>query len=144
MNNLKVARLQPDAKLPTRKHPSDAGMDFYCLEEERIQPNSFTLVHTGVTVEIPEGYVGVLKPKGASTHLTGSGVIDAGYQGEIIFRVVNPYHYAIPMAKHAPVGQMILLPVLTPSLEEVSPEEIHAVASSRGAEGGIHTNPQAQ
>ena len=44
-----------------------------------------------MTVEIPAGYVGLVKPKGRNDHLLGAGVVDAGYQGEILVKVVNPF-----------------------------------------------------
>jgi len=137
MDTIKVARLDERARLPTRKHASDAGIDFFAIESCEVPAGEFRLIHTGITVEISSGYVAILKPKGASIHLIGSGVIDAGYQGEIIFRVVNPLRGPLTFQAGDPVGQMVIVPVVTPAVVEVDPDEIHARRSERGATGGI-------
>ena len=55
MKVIKAARLQDNAILPTRKHPDDAGIDFYAVEEKVIPPHGTEVVGTGITVEIPQG-----------------------------------------------------------------------------------------
>jgi dUTP pyrophosphatase len=137
METIKAARLDGRARLPVRKHPADAGIDFYALEACEVPAGESRRVRTGITMEIPIGFAGILKPKGGSTHLIGSGVIDAGYQGEIIFRVVNPLKTPLAFQPGDPVGQMLLIPVVTPAVTEMDPGEIHAQRSERGATGGI-------
>jgi dUTP pyrophosphatase len=137
MNTLKVARLDPQAKLPTRKHPADAGLDLYSLHAARVGPHQVAILRTGVTISIPEGMVGLLKAKGRSDHLLGAGVVDAGYQGEILVKVVNPLDRALEFAAGEAIAQLLLIPVATPAVEEIDPGEIHAEASSRGGSGGI-------
>ena len=137
MHTFRVARLRPHAFLPTRKHPEDAGVDFYAAEETNVPAHGFAIVATGVTVDIPAGFVGLLKPKGRSNHLLGAGVVDAGYQGEILIKVANPTAHPLVFLPGDPVGQMILLPVVTPQVEEVLVDEIHVDRSMRGGGGGI-------
>ncbi len=137
MDTIHFARLRPDAKLPSRKHPTDAGIDLYAGAPVEIAANSFAIVPTGICVDIPAGYVGLLKPKGRSNHLLGAGVVDAGYQGEILVKVANPTSQSLHLEAGDPVGQMLILPVLTPQVIEVSPEEIYPQTSQRGASGGI-------
>lgn len=137
MQTIRIARLRNEAVLPTRKHPADAGMDVYAVDRVEVAPHSFTIVPTGVTVDIPAGYVGLLKPKGRSDHLLGAGVVDAGYQGEILVKVANPTDQPVIFERGEAVGQMVILPVLTPAIEEVSVEDIHTRRSSRGGTGGI-------
>jgi dUTP pyrophosphatase len=137
MDTLRIAKLRPDAYLPTRKHPADAGLDLYAVEAVTLAPHAVGIVPTGITIEIPSGLVGLVKPKGRSNHLLGAGVVDAGYQGEILVKVVNPSSQPLTFQPGDAVGQLILLPVFTPAVEEVSAEEIHPQASSRGGAGGI-------
>ncbi len=137
MDVIKAARIHPGAKIPTRKHPEDAGLDLYCLEAATIPPNSAQILRTGITLEIPSGYVGLLKPKGGNDHLIGSGVIDAGYQGEVLIRVVNPYSHPLEFAPGNAIAQLLLLPVQTPPVVEVGADKIHTKSTSRGATGGI-------
>lgn len=137
MDTIRIARLRPDAVLPTRKHPADAGLDVYAVERVEIPPHSFFIVPTGVTVDIPAGYVGLLKPKGRSDHILGAGVVDAGYQGEILVKVANVTDQVLVFEKGDAVGQLVILPVLTPAVEEADPGEIHTSKSTRGNAGGI-------
>jgi len=137
MDTLRIARLRPDARIPTRKHPSDAGLDLYAVEEVTLAPHAVGIVPTGITIEIPSGLVGLVKPKGRSNHLLGAGVVDAGYQGEILVKVVNPSPSPLTFHPGDAVGQLVLLPVLTPAVEEVGLDEIHTQASTRGGSGGI-------
>lgn len=139
MESIRIARLRPDAVLPTRKHPADAGLDVYAVERVEIIPHRFAIVPTGVTVDIPEGFVGLLKPKGRSDHLLGAGVVDAGYQGEILVKVANLTDQVLVFNRGDAVGQLLVLPVLTPAVEEVTADEVHAKKSSRGGAGGIVT-----
>ena len=140
METLKAAKLREDAILPTRKHPDDAGIDFYAVEPVRILPNNFKIVKTGITVEIPKGYVGLMKPKSRSNFLLGAGVIDAGYQGEIQIKVANVGMENLTIGYGDAVAQMLIVPVETPAVEEVPLNEIHQEASERGATGGILGN----
>ena len=140
MKTIKAAKLHPDAVLPTRKHADDAGIDFYALNPVVIPPHSFDIVQTGITVEIPAGYVGLMKPKSRNDHLLGAGVIDAGYQGEIQIKIANLTDDPLEIEYGQAVGQMLVVPVETPSVEEVPQEEIHKKVSERGATGGILGN----
>ena len=137
MQTIRIARLRPDAVMPTRKHPQDAGMDLYAVEACTLAPHASAIVPTGVTIDIPAGFVGLVKPKGRSDHLVGAGVVDAGYQGEILVKVVNPYDRPLEIQPGDAISQLLILPVETPRIEEVSAAEIHRQRSARGASGGI-------
>ena len=135
---LNFARLQPDALAPTRKHPQDAGADVYSLKDLILWPFSYCNVHTGITMEIPEGYMLLVRPKGRNNHLVGAGVIDAGYQGEIVIKVVNYSWKPMRIHKGMAVAQVIQIPVICEPVIERPLNEIHAQTSERGASGGIH------
>lgn len=89
---LKFKRLSEKAVLPTYAHPSDAGMDLTAIDvtTEVNECGQLVLVyHTGLAVEIPEGYLGFLVSRSSiskkSLILTNCiGTIDAGYRGEIM------------------------------------------------------------
>jgi dUTP pyrophosphatase len=137
METIRIARLRPNAVLPTRKHPQDAGMDLYAAEAASLPPHASAIIPTGVTVEIQAGYVGLVKPKGRNDHLVGAGVVDAGYQGEILVKIVNPYPTPLKIRAGDAIGQLLVVPIVTPAIEEVSQEQIHHQATQRGASGGI-------
>ncbi|MCX6055469.1 MAG: dUTP diphosphatase [Chloroflexi bacterium] len=135
---LLFARLFPDAVPPIRKHAGDAGVDVCALNSLTIPPFSFRLVHTGLTFEIPEGTMLEIRPKGRNNHLIGSGIVDAGYQGEIVVKVVNYSWRFLRIKKGDAVAQLVQLPVLCEPVEEVALERIHSQGSLRGKSGGIH------
>ena len=140
MEKIKAAKLTDMAILPARKHPDDAGIDFFALEPIEIPPHSFAVVKTGITVEISPGYVGLMMPKSRNNHLLGAGVIDAGYQGEIRIKIANLTEVPLQIEYGQAVGQMLIVPIVTPAVEEVDLENIHKEISARGATGGILGN----
>ena len=137
MQTIKVAKIEPNAFLPTRKHPADAGLDIYANCHMVIKPHSFSIVSTGITLEIADGYVGLLKPKGRNNHLLGAGVVDAGYQGEILVKVANINEEPLEIKPGDAICQLLILPIYTPKVLEVSLDQIHTDNSSRGMTGGI-------
>jgi dUTP pyrophosphatase len=136
---IKFARLDPTAKAPARKHATDAGVDVYALEDVTVKPFSYCNVHTGVTIEVPEGTMLEVRPKGRNNHLVGAGVIDAGYQGEIVVKVVNYTWRAMRLRKGDAIAQLVQLPVICEPVEEVTLDQIHSEQSARGGSGGIHS-----
>lgn len=136
---IKVAKVEEEAKLPTLKHSGDAGVDFYSLFDTIIPPHSYKIVRTGITVKIPNRFNGLLKPKGRNNHLVGAGVIENTYQGEILFKIFNPTDVQQVFAKGDAVGQLVLIPALSPIPLESDIEEIHTKRTSRNRTGGIVT-----
>ncbi len=136
---LKFSLLNPAAKRPSRNHPSDAGVDVYASEDVRIAPFSYRVVHTGVTFEVPEGTMLEIRPKGRNNHLIGSGIVDAGYQGEILVKVVNYSWRPLRIRRGDAIAQLVQIPVICEPVEELPLEEIHHERSSRGGTGGIHS-----
>jgi dUTP pyrophosphatase len=135
---LKFSRLDPQAPAPSRKHDSDAGVDVFANEDVCIPPFSIRTVHTGVTFDIPQGTMLQVWPKSRHRHLVGAGVVDAGYQGEILIKVVNPSWKPLRFRRGEAIAQLVQVPVLTETLEELPVEELHHTRSERGGEGGIH------
>jgi len=134
---MKVSKIDKEATLPTLKHEGDAGMDFYCLYDTIIQPFGYKVVQTGVTVEIPKEYHGILKAKGRSNHIVGAGVVENTYQGEILFKLFNPTDEQRVFKKGTAIGQMILIPAVSPIPLEVDELEIHNDITIRQGTGGI-------
>jgi len=138
---MKFARLDPAAKPPVRKNPSDAGMDVYALSGIAIPPFSAGIVRTGLTMEIPEGYCLQAWPKSGSDFLLGAGIIDAGYQGEIKIKLINYRPEPLEILQGQAVAQLVLVQIgdfETGRIEELPLTEIHPKRSARGAEGGIN------
>lgn len=131
------AKLEESVYPPKVNHEHDAGMDFYCQWHTEIRPYQQAIIKTGITVEIPQGFVGLLKPKGAQQQLVGSGVVEWTYQGEVMFRIFNATDQTKIIYRGDAIGQMIIIANLEPEPMEVDLSIIHAKATERGATGGI-------
>ncbi len=132
-----VAKLQVDATRPIRKHKQDAGVDVFAVENTIVWPFSMKKVRTGVTVEIPDGQVLFVWPKSGGNHIIGAGVIDAGYQGEVMVKILNYRPWPMVIKKGAPLAQLVKVPVISDEVIEIPLGEIHQERSARGPTGGI-------
>lgn len=115
---VKVA-LDDGARLPTRGHEADAGLDLYSREDAVITPGKSWSFDTGVHMAIPEGYVGFLKSKSGLNVKHGiqsEGVIDSGYTGSIVVKLFNHGDLAVVIKKGQKISQLVLLPIITPVL----------------------------
>lgn len=114
--------LDPGAKMPTRAHKTDAGLDLYSREDCCIFPGGSHKFDTGVHVAIPAGYVGMLKSKSGlnvKNGITSEGVIDADYTGSIAVKLYNHGLDAVHIEKGQKISQLVIMPIITPDLELV-------------------------
>lgn len=132
---LKVKKLREDAKLPTKGHPGDAGIDFYTTEDVVFLPKAKSHVSTGVAIEIPEGYVGLVWDKSSISFNKGlktmGGVIDSGYRGEVFFNLYNTGDEEVIINKGEKVAQMIIQKFEDCDIKEVEKLE-EAIRGDRG------------
>ena len=135
MIKIKIKKLHPDAIIPKFANKSDAGMDFFSVEDLVILPNHRVLVKTGISMELPKGYVALVYDKSgvAKDGLTKiGGVIDAGYRGEYIIMLHNISSKPYKIEKGQKIAQILIQPIIQPKIEVV--EELSG--SERG-EGGF-------
>ena len=126
MNTLPARFTHPHAEMPTRAHPTDAGLDLAASETTQVAPRVVTLVPTGIAVAIPEGHVGILAArsslaaKKSMTLANGVGVIDSDYRGEIKAPIIplDGCHNLIQAGQK--IAQLIILPIAAPAVEVVS------------------------
>ena len=119
--------LDKRAKMPTRAHPWDAGLDLYAPEGTGLYTISpcggSVTIDTGVHMEIPEGYVGFIKAKSGLNvkhGLTCTGVIDSHYTGSIAVKMYN--HHPCLRYDVRPgdkIAQLVILKCELPELELV-------------------------
>lgn len=109
---LKIKKLREDAKLPTKGHPGDAGIDFYSVVDVVFPPKEARDVFSGVAIEIPEGFVGLVWDKSSVAFKKGlktmGGVIDAGYRGEMLFHLFNTTDEEVEIKKGEKIAQLIV------------------------------------
>ena len=123
--------LDPGAKMPERAHSTDAGLDLFSTVDTVLPVKSSVTdgcvcVYTGVHIEIPAGYVGMIKSKSGlnvNFGVTSEGVIDSGYTGSIMVKLYNHGKMPVPIKKGQKISQLVLLPIITPDLELVDSME---------------------
>ena len=115
-------KLDPGAYMPTRAHATDAGLDLYSREAVTIPAGGSACFDTGVHVALPEGTVGMLKSKSGlnvKQSILCEGVIDAGYTGPIVAKLYNHGAKDVLIEPGMKIVQLVILPILTPELEQV-------------------------
>lgn len=135
---LRIKKLHPDAKLPTRAKPGDSGLDLCaCLSDTGvwINPGERALIRTGIAIELPEGYEGQIRPRsGLATKegiVTSFGTIDQGYRGELKVNLFNHSFSGTRIYNGDRIAQLVVCPVALPEVVEV--EELSE--TERGTDG---------
>lgn len=111
-------KLDEGAKMPTRAHETDAGLDIYARDEQIVPAKKSAIFDTGVHIELPIGTVGMLKSKSGLNvkhGLTSEGVIDVGYTGSIVVKLYNHSGYDYRVKAGDKISQLVILPILTPT-----------------------------
>lgn len=124
---LSVRRLDSSARLPTRAHPEDAGLDLYALEDCALAPGARAEIHTGIAVEIPPGHAGLVLPRSglAARHgialVNAPGLIDSGFRGELRVLLLNTdRERTFRVAAGDRVAQLLVVAVAPAAVTEVS------------------------
>lgn len=134
---VKIKKLDEDAVIPSYAMPGDAGMDLTATSRW-FDEDGNVCYGTGIAIEIPEGYVGLVFPRSSisrkSLLLSNSvGVIDSGYRGEIKFKFKKTGSGFYGVGER--VGQLIIMPYPRVELEEVA----ELSETKRGTGGYGHT-----
>ncbi len=124
MIEVKIKKIKDDAKIPTYAHIGDAGMDLYSTQDIVVKEGERVKVSTGVAMEIPDGFVGLVWDKsGLSVNYglkTLGGVIDSCFRGEIIVGVINLSNDDYCIEKGHKIAQMLIQKVELPDVVEVN------------------------
>jgi dUTP pyrophosphatase len=136
---LLVLKLKDEARLPSRAHQGDAGLDLYSCEAAHIGPGERWSVGTGVGLEIPEGHAGLVLPRSglARDHgialVNALGLIDSGYRGELRVLLLNtdPAE-TFKVEPGDRIAQLVLTPIVTADVVETQ-----ALRESLRGEGGF-------
>lgn len=142
---VKIKKLHPDAVIPSYAKVGDAGMDLTAVSIERDKYSNF-VYGTGLAIEIPKGYVGLIFPRSSISKkyqlLSNSvGVIDSGYRGEITFKFKDVQNNRVDKYENTNqsyevgnrIGQLIIMPYPQIELEEV--EELSQTERGGGGYG---------
>lgn len=118
--DVKIKKLNQNAILPTYGSPFAAGADLYACEgkEITIEAGKTVLVHTGIALEIPEGYAGFIYARSGIATKRGLapankvGVVDSDYRGEIMVALHNHSDAEQTIADGERIAQMVIAPYL--------------------------------
>ena len=132
---LLVKKLDPGAKLPARAHDDDAGLDLYALRYTYLAPGEIYYIDTGIAMEIPSGYVGLIWDKsslGNKGIKVFGGVIDAQYRGEISVILGNFSKRDVEFQKGQKIAQLLIQKV-----ELLNVVEVDELTDTDRATGGF-------
>ena len=120
MPTIAVKKLKENAILPTYGSEFSAGADLYAVTDEPIEflPNETKLVGTGLAMEIPEGYAGLIYARSGLASKRGLapankvGVVDADYRGEIMVALHNHSDKVQRIEPKERIAQLVVAPFL--------------------------------
>jgi len=138
---INLKRLDGRAKLPAYATDYAAGADLYNLEGESvvIEPHATVLIHTGIAMEIPEGYCGLVFARSGLATKRGLapankvGVIDADYRGEIMVALHNHSDLPATVEGGERVAQISIVPFLKAEFAEC--DELSSTSRGDGGFG---------
>jgi len=122
-----IKKLHKDAIIPTYGTEFSAGADLYaCIKEViLINPGETVVIHTGIALEVPAGYAGLVYARSGLASKKGLapankvGVIDADYRGEIMVALHNHSQKPAKVEKDERIAQMVITPFLAADFFEV-------------------------
>jgi dUTP pyrophosphatase len=137
---IRFQKVLPSAKDPVRGSEWAAGWDLSACATDWDDVNKVLVYHTGIAVEIPRGYVGLLFPRSSIykktlTQTNCVGVIDADYRGEILVKFSIRYHSEIDGPRLYDLGDRIVQLVIVP-VPEVAYMESASLSETKRGSGG--------
>jgi dUTP pyrophosphatase len=139
---MKVKRLSENSVLPTKAHAGDLGYDLYASEEVVLMAGQTRLIPTGIAIQFPEGYGGLLRDRSSVATKRNlfvvAGVIDNGYIGEIMIALHNSTDGYERIMVGEKIAQLILIPTVNFTVEEVD-ELVSADERGTGGFGSTGT-----
>lgn len=136
---MKLKILKSDESVPDLQYakPGDVAFDLRNNEPEyTLKPMEHKIFKTGISMEIPEGYVGNIRDRSGmagkfAIHVLG-GIIDPGYRGEIGVVLINLSSKDFVVEKHMRIAQMLIQPV-----EIVDFDNVDSLSSTERGDGGF-------
>lgn len=122
---LKIQKLTELAISPRYEHSNDSGLDLFSIEELEIPAGESRLIHTGISIELPQGTEAQIRPRSGLalkhqiTVLNTPGTVDEGYRGEIGVILINHGKSSFKVTQGMKIAQMVIMPVVRVEVEEV-------------------------
>ncbi|MDZ4385194.1 MAG: dUTP diphosphatase, partial [Candidatus Moranbacteria bacterium] len=113
-----IKKLEAGAKIPQYAIAGDAGMDLFSLEDLELRSMEKAVCRTGIAMQIPAGYAGLIWDKSGIAIKSGikilGGVIDSGYRGEVKIGLINLSQEIYKINKGDKIAQMLIQKVESP------------------------------
>lgn len=138
MPTVAIKKLHENAVVPTYGSEFSAGADLYAVEECVIPPSETRLIHTGLAMEIPVGYAGLIYARSGLASKRGLapankvGVVDADYRGEVMVALHNHSKVEQSVFAGERVAQLVVAPFL-----KVEFDEVEVLSDTVRGEGGF-------
>jgi len=121
---INVKMLQPEGRVPYRKHETDSGADLYYAgpESRCIQAGSTAVVGTGIAIEPPQGMELQVRPRSSLSSkgiLVHWGTVDNGYRGEVKVSITNTTDSDFYIHEGDRIAQLVIAPVVYPKFRVV-------------------------
>ena len=135
---VKIKRIHEDAIIPTFGSEYAAGADLYSIYNTMIYSGNTEVIHTGISIEIPEGYVGLIFARSGWAGKRGLapankvGVVDSDYRGEILVYLHNHGYSKQEVVKGDRIAQLMIVPY--PKIEFV---EVDELSDTNRGDGGF-------
>lgn len=139
MEQIKIKKLNKDAKIPTRGSKYAAGYDLYSCSEYEIAPHGTVKVGTGLSFELPENTFGAIFARSGLATKKGlrpancTGVCDCDYRGEYIVAIHNDTNEMQTIDKHERIAQLVLMPYIP--MEFIESDELSETERGTGGFG---------
>ena len=138
---INIKKLDPAAVIPTYGSDFAAGADLYALIDGPVEfaPNETKLIHTGISMEIPEGFAGLIYARSGLASKKGLapankvGVVDADYRGEIMVALHNHSTDTVSIEPMERIAQLVITPFLKAVYTEV--DELNETVRGEGGFG---------
>lgn len=136
-----IKKLREDAVIPTYGSEFSAGADLYaCVDEVvSIEPGETKLIHTGLAMEIPTGYAGLIYARSGLASKKGLapankvGVVDADYRGEVMVALHNHSNVTASIEPKERIAQLVITQFLAATFQET--EELNDTVRGEGGFG---------
>ncbi|MBQ7288753.1 MAG: dUTP diphosphatase [Clostridia bacterium] len=140
-----IKKLHPNAVIPTYGSQFSAGADLYAVLEASVvlEPGETKLIPTGLAMEIPEGYAGLIYARSGLASKKGLapankvGVVDADYRGEVMVALHNHSNCAATVESGERIAQLVIAPFLQADFNTV--DELNETARGAGGFGSTGT-----
>ena len=141
MTPIKVKKLNENAIIPTYGTEFSAGADLYALPGDlvEIEPHKTVMIHTGLSMEIPEGYAGLIFARSGLASKKGLapankvGVVDPDYRGEFMVALHNHTDEIKTVEGGERIAQLVIVPFLKAEFNIA--EELSETARGEGGFG---------